>query len=383
MPLDQRELMRQIEIKAPSLRANLGQLASNLEATAAIFEQADNSLLLSQIEQSRSHRSMGQPVDGVVQETTSIEAPPENYTVVATDSSPIAPDRHGGMAVYYVINVGQVMLHYGADSSANIATKLEFGSSLSDDEENVALSGDMLSAKSAVAELEQGLIFGRQHNSDLVLHDGPLTLWNAASTSTDLNKRYYELLDQYQKANLPVMGYVSNPHSESVINGLRTLRCDKPIPHCGRPSPVDRKICHPDTATACRELRGVMDAQLFARTLEVGHRSPVFKAVLREPRQLAAHIDEIYFVYLKTSYEIVRIEFPQWLRQQPDMLARAFAIVLDQCMRGDGYPPVLMEAHESAVLRTEDRTLLRLLLEENQLLQPESEKGRSKRMRGI
>jgi hypothetical protein len=126
-----------------------------------------------------------------------------------------------------------------------------------------------------------------------------------------------------------------------------------------------------------------MDAQLFARTLAVGHRSPVFKAVLREPRQLAAHIDEIYFVYLKTSYEIVRIEFPQWLRQQPDMLTRAFAIVLDQCMRGDGYPPVLMEAHESAVLRTEDRTLLRLLLEENQLLQSESEKGRSKRVRGL
>lgn len=387
MPLDQRELLRQIEVKAPGLRANMRDLASNLEATSQIYHQADNSRLISQIEQSKTHRSIGQAVDGVVQANSVINAPPDDYCIIATDSSPIAPDRHGGMATYYVINVGQVMLRYGSASNATIATRLEFGSGLNDEEESIALSGDLLSAKSSVLELEQGLTFGLHHASDLVLRDGPLTLWNIATLQEGAGKRlsedYYKLLHEYKKANLPIIGYVSNPHSESVVNGLRLLRCDKTVPHCGRPSPTDRKICHPATAVACSELRGVLDAQLFSRVLEFGQYSPVFKAVLHEPRQLAAHIDDVYFVYLKTSYEIVRLEFPAWLKEQPAKLEAALAMVLDQCVRGDGYPPVLMEAHESAVLRTEDRLLLRMLLEENQLLLPESEKGRSKRIRGI
>jgi len=386
MPLDQRELMRQIEAKAPALRVNLSTLQSNLTTTTEVYRRADNLRLAAQIKQSKTHRSIGQPVDGNIQEMVPIDAPPEDYTIVATDSSPIAPDRHGGMAAYYVINVGQVMLRYGANSTATITTKLEFGGGLSDEEENIALSGDLLSAKSAVAELEQGLTFGLHHRSDLVLHDGPLTLWNAANTggeSERLNKRYYELLNEYQKANLPVVGYVSNPHSESVINGLRTLKCDKEFPHCGRNAKKGGEICHPNNATACQDLRGLMDAQLFGGVLPMGHRSPIFKAILREPRQLAAHIDEIYFVYLKTGYEVIRLEFPAWLKQQPRLLEQALALVLDQSVRGDGYPPVLMEAHESAVLRGDDRTLLRILLEDHQLLQPESEKGRSKRIRGL
>lgn len=388
MPLDQRELIKQIEAKAPTLRAKKNTLNTNLQSTVAIYQEADNELLNRQIEQSKTHRSVGQVVKGAIQDTAPVEAPPENYCVVATDSSPIAPDRHGGMSAYYVINVGQVMLRYGQESDAGITTKLEFGSDASDEEENIGLSGDLLSARSAVLEMKQGYDVGMQHNADLVLHDGPLTLWNMATLQEGIGKQlsedYYKYLDNYRLARLPIIGYVSNPHSESVINGLRMLRCDKPVPHCGRTSPTDRKsVCHPATAQACSELRGVMDAALFRQVLNFGHRSPAFRAVLREPQKLAQHIDEINYIYLKTSYEIIRLEFQTWLLLQPETLERALAIVLDQCVRGDGYPPVLMEAHESAVLRTEDRLLLRLMLEENGLLEPESEKGRSKRIRGI
>jgi hypothetical protein len=42
-----------------------------------------------------------------------------------------------------------------------------------------------------------------------------------------------------------------------------------------------------------------------------------------------------------------------------------------------------MEAHEQAVLRGGDRALIRNMLEQEGLLEEESEKGRSKRLRGL
>ena len=132
-------------------------------------------------------------------------------------------------------------------------------------------------------------------------------------------------------------------------------------------------------------LEGVQDAMLFARLLSESERGPIFKTALGEPRELAEYIGSLCFTYLRTplSNEIARLEFPEWLLQDPELLERTFSLVMNQYELGQGYPVALMEAHESAVLRGDDRELLRLLLEERGLLETESEKGRSKRLRGI
>ena len=53
--------------------------------------------------------------------------------------------------------------------------------------------------------------------------------------------------------------------------------------------------------------------------------------------------------------EIARIEIPQWVAQDETQLNLTHTLVLDQCQRGQGYPVVLGEAHEKAVITGADR----------------------------
>jgi hypothetical protein len=76
----------------------------------------------------------------------------------------------------------------------------------------------------------------------------------------------------------------------------------------------------------------------------------------------------IYFCYVHIGWEIVRIEFPAWVAEQPTLLDSALSLVLAQVTKGFGYPVALAEAHNQAVVRGGDRTRFFSLLEQ-QLIQ--------------
>ena len=74
----------------------------------------------------------------------------------------------------------------------------------------------------------------------------------------------------------------------------------------------------------------------------------------------------------------------------PDMLARVHSSVYDQCQRSGQYPPyppVLIEAHEQAVITTADRQVVSELVEQALAAQgiyyQRSAKDQSKRGRGV
>src|SRR4051794_8929335 len=54
-----------------------------------------------------------EPLDAVAHATTA----PEAYSVMATDGSQIEPDHHG-IAEYFLINLGSVLIRYGASPNA-------------------------------------------------------------------------------------------------------------------------------------------------------------------------------------------------------------------------------------------------------------------------
>jgi hypothetical protein len=190
-------------------------------------------------------------------------------------------------------------------------------------------------------------------------------LWRSGNLrskeGTELRDKYYYLLEQFNEAQIPLVGYISNPHSNAVMETLREMA----------------------KSGGNKPFTGVQDRMVFSRILPPGTRSPLFASRLGEPKELKEYIDRVCFAYLNTGLEMVRVEFPMWLGQDEEKLAQALAIVLRQVELGQGYPVALMESHESAVLRGGDRELLRLLLEEKGLLLTESEKGRSKRLRAI
>ena len=76
-------------------------------------------------------------------------------------------------------------------------------------------------------------------------------------------------------------------------------------------------------------------------------------------------------------------EVPDWLADDPELLALSHAMLVKQCELGLGYPVAISEAHEQAVVsghdREEFRRLTLMLLEQRGLPTTESAKSFSKR----
>jgi NurA-like 5'-3' nuclease len=130
---------------------------------------------------------------------------------------------------------------------------------------------------------------------------------------------------------------------------------------------------------------GVRDRELFSNILSRGERSAVFISPSKIQKRYGGH--RVYFFYLKVDDEVARVEIPQWVATDENLLNLAHALVLDQCQRGQGYPVALSEAHEKAVVTGVDREefwqLVESFLIEERLPSLSSAKSQSKRTRWV
>ena len=94
-----------------------------------------------------------------------------------------------------------------------------------------------------------------------------------------------------------------------------------------------------------------------------------------------------YLHYLRIKDEVARIEVPQWVAVDEDLLTLVHTLVLDQCHRGQGYPVALSEAHEKAVVTGADRENFWHLVESSLVKEHvpsfSSAKSQSKRTRWV
>jgi NurA-like 5'-3' nuclease len=130
----------------------------------------------------------------------------------------------------------------------------------------------------------------------------------------------------------------------------------------------------------------VRDRDLFINLLENGERSALF---ISPSKVVKEHYGDhrVYFFYLRVDDEIARVEIPQWVAADKDLLELTHSLVFDQCRRGHGYPIVLSEAHEQAVVTGADREnfweLVESTLIEEHLPGSSSGKSLSKRTRWV
>ncbi len=178
-----------------------------------------------------------------------------------------------------------------------------------------------------------------------------------------------------------VAAYTSRPRTTEAAGAVRLMLCDQGDADCNR-------LCtarHSQSET-CDGAAGFDDRELFELLLEPGHRSPLYRSshlAARFALGLATGQEWSHFYYLNGGGEIARVEVPDWLAGDPELLALSHAMLVKQCELGLGYPVAISEAHEQAVITGHDREEFRrmtlMLLEQRGLSTSESAKAFSKR----
>ena len=283
---------------------------------------------------------------------------PPTVTVVATDGSQIFPDRHVDPACY-LLNVGRVALHYGTLDPPLIVAEPDLRYRQTDlldlagddDPISVDFSAEVVSALRDEQELRWLFTTARDERRsgrDIVaLADGTLIRWMLRGMKNRrvedrLIDRYVAELDRFREAGVPIASYVSRPGNAEVVNLLRLWLGEE------------------DFSDAPDSLRGLLDRHLFEELLDEGERTPLFTSRSEVLKRYGDH--RIVACYVRGCGEVGRIEMPEWVATQPGWLDLIHAVVLDQCTKGGGYPIILQEAHERAVVRAREKEVFYRIL---------------------
>ncbi len=239
--------------------------------------------------------------------------------------------------------------------------------------DDCVISEDMVNCRRAEREfevgLEQTLLLRSQYpNLPLVfLCDGSLIFWHLESKSQYIKerflKKYLDFLEEFYSQKIVIAGYISLPKSKELVSLLRNC--------------IEMKLYQEQVS-----FDTIIDTDLIRFFLPSEHHSTIFIHNSAIAAQYPAHLRPC-FLYINLGTEIGRIEFPQWVAQDPQSVAKIVGIIKDQAQKGHGYPVVLSEAHEQAVVKGPDREfffdmLFRLGLSHNHRLLP-SQKSLKKR----
>lgn len=292
----------------------------------------------------------------------------DESAVIATDGSQIDVDSHG-LVHCYLINIGWAAIAYGQRPAAWLASAPVVHY---DDQELFAVSEDgelresgdlQLSMQRAVAEIERLADLAdawRSRPGLLALADGSLVRWELGGKSPDtgralLLRRYTEALARFRAMGVPVCSYISRPNARDVANAAALLA----LRDCDRGSRARCLQCEGRPDRLCEALRVLADRDLLAY-LRPGESTGMFRSFAPVLQQYAPD-DRIVFCYIRNEAELGRVELPLWASRLP-YRDSMIAAVHDQCRRGRGYPVVLMEAHEQAVIHAGGREAFRDLV---------------------
>ncbi len=390
MPLKLGPINKQVEDMARSVTAE--ERRELLEEARQLLHAADAAKLKAKIRNRRNPFPWLVAVPtGALSDVFPSPASPGDFSVVAADGSSIPPDRHSPVR-FYVINTGHAILTYGHHPDAHLDSegRLYFEEKdlyISPGRKNIPVEGTRLGMTMEMAELQALLAASRSAIQPAVaLRDGSLILWALQTEDEEVQHRFLgefkACLEEFRASRIPLVGYVSYPGSHDVVNTLRVGLCQDDPSDCDACSLAEKD------RTLCSFLSTTLDRQLFDGLLQDGERSDVFESLSAILDRYGDHC--IQFFYMNVGGEIARIEVPQWVMRDTEMLEFVQAVIYDQCQRSGGYPPyppALQEAHEQAVIGTADRRLVEELVEqalaERGVVYARSAKAYSKRRRGV
>lgn len=281
----------------------------------------------------------------------------EHYDVLAVDGSQIYPDRHIAGVGCFLINCGGVLLSYSDASKANFFSepRLFLPEQVVPPTSELSFSVDFVDLKREELEFEiasQRAAHARVAERPLLtLFDGSLIFWHLESKPEEIRdaflQKYLLYLHRLYEQQLPIAGYISMPKSKELVNMIRLRACEHKketfVPCQGRVA-----------GCPCKQFELLVDTQLLQNFLPPFHRTTIFFS--------RSSITEFYprflkpcFFYLNVEKETVRVELPGWMVKDPQMVDFVCKVLIDQAIKGRGYPVALAEAHEQAVVKGADR----------------------------
>lgn len=329
---------------------------------------------------------------------------PSDWSALSVDGSHIDVDRHLPLRCY-LINLGSCTLTYGANPDCQLFSEPTLAVGDADlylrpadgSLDETPISGQLLGALRTVREVERLADAVDALPPDLpalALLDGTLAFWDLQRGSypryvsdTLIGQRLHTALARLREASrsgrpVTVAAYTSRPQTTEAAGAVRVCLCGSDATECTRRCSARRS----DLAQ-CDGAAGFDDRELFDALLEPGHRSPLYQSGRMESRfamGLTVGTEWSHFFYLNSGTEIARVEVPDWVANNRELLARGHAMLVRQCELGLGYPVVVSEAHEQAVVSSHDRAEFRrlaiMLMEQEGLPTPESGKTISKRL---
>jgi NurA domain len=300
------------------------------------------------------------PLDEPLTATYPPPPPVPDVTVIAADGSQINPDRHASIQ-FSIINVGIIImkLHSGQAPEICVETEMLYGDELISNgnpisDGMVAMRRD-ISERMKLDEVSKG-IKGQVVN----LTDGTIELWGAKGDDpqayADFVEKYLRVLTRMHARGVITAGYVEKPSADLVVRLLEIATADN--------EQIQRLRDY-------QPLRGVSDRWLYGERenplLPPGHRSAVFAlqsgSIKKYKGPLALHFFYLNVGTLGHPWP-VRVEVPQWVAEDRRKLELLHAVLIEQCnmMGAKPYPYLLHRAHETAVVRREEKDQIEQLL---------------------
>ena len=285
----------------------------------------------------------------------------KDATLIAADGSQINPDRHAAI-LYSLINVGVIILKPGSGDASEIKiyTDLKYGDDLYTN--HGMITEDMVALGRDLSERKKLLELGLQYPQPVITFtDGPIELWGAEGSAQEDYRRNREnhlsILSQMQSENIITAGYIDKPAADLVTRLLEISQIsDNEM----------KAIKNKESA-----LRGVTDRWLFGEEsnplLKKGERSAIFIIQSSSRNHYKGKL-EICFFYLNVGNDkhpwIVRVEIPAWVAEDKEKVNLLHASLIQQCeiMGAKPYPYLLHRAHETAVVKMEERQQIEQML---------------------
>ena len=287
------------------------------------------------------------------------------YSILGGDGSRVTIDEEF-VFPFYVLKTAVAFEDYKTGKFLkDDKTKIFFEEKdIFDEDTNLLLSDDEINMRMLLEESK----FISEHidifEPDYIFVDGSLILWGAKKINPpkteNLIKTYEKIILKGKENKIPIAGVISASKSKEIIKTL------------GNYISVKERRSNLDDY-----LKLIYDVQLMDELLQDWERSPLF---ISTERLLSYYSEKIYFLFLKTPYEVMRIEIPEYAISETDKIC---SVIRNQVEKGRGYPMILILSHNEAVIEEKERRFIESLiaqkLDKSKL--PTNQKYLSKRMK--